>query len=193
MHLGHQRILQRVLDEARRRGLQSLVFTFEPTPREYFSSGEPAGAADAVPREVRGVVRASASSGCIARASSAHLESLEPEAFIEQLLVRTLRREAPRRRRRLSLRARRGPGTLADLQAAGRRAGFTVEQVGSVTADGVRVSSTAVREALAAGDMDRARQLLGRYYSMTGRVIRGQRLGPAAGHADRQRQSVPPR
>jgi len=53
--------------------------------------------------------------------------------------------------------------------------------VGSVIADGVRVSSTAVREALAAGDMQRARRLLGRHYAMTGRVVRGNGLGRQLG------------
>jgi riboflavin kinase/FMN adenylyltransferase len=110
----------------------------------------------------------------------ARLGSLEPGAFIERLLVRTLGvrhlvvgddfRFASRR-----------SGTLADLEAAGPRWGFTVEQVGSVNVDGVRVSSTAVREALAGGDMERARRLLGRWYSMTGRVVRGKRLGTQLG------------
>jgi riboflavin kinase/FMN adenylyltransferase len=110
----------------------------------------------------------------------ARLESLDPDAFIESLLVRTLRV------RHLVIGddfrfARGRTGTTADLQAAGARAGFTVEQVASVIADGVRVSSTAVREALGAGDMERARRLLGRHYSMTGRVVHGRNLGRQLG------------
>jgi riboflavin kinase/FMN adenylyltransferase len=77
--------------------------------------------------------------------------------------------------------ARGRAGTAADLQAAGQRHGFTVEQVPSVICDGVRVSSTAVREALGAGDMERARRLLGRHYSMTGRVVHGRNLGRQLG------------
>ena len=179
VHLGHQRILQRVLDEANRRGLESLVFTFEPTPREYFSSASPPARLTRF-REKFTVLSGLGLGWMFCPRFDHQLESLEPEAFIGQLLVGTLRV------RHLVVGddfrfARRRAGTVADLQAAGRRAGFTVEQVGSVTADGVRVSSTAVREALAAGEMDRARHLLGRYYSMTGRVIRGRNLGRQLG------------
>jgi riboflavin kinase/FMN adenylyltransferase len=179
VHRGHQRILQRVLDEARRRGLDSLVFTFEPTPREYFESVSPPARLTRF-RERFTMLSRLGIGWVYCPRFDAHLESLEPDAFIERLLVRTLGvkhlvvgddfRFAKRR-----------AGTLADLQAAGPRAGFTVEQVASVMLDGVRVSSTAVREALAAGDMERARHLLGRHYSMTGRVIRGRNLGRQLG------------
>jgi len=151
VHLGHQRILQRVLDEANRRGLESLVFTFEPTPREYFNSASPPARLTRF-REKFAVLSGLGLGWMFCPRFDHQLESLEPEAFIGRLLVGTLRV------RHLVVGddfrfARRRAGTVGDLQAAGRRAGFTVEQVGSVSSDGVRVSSTAVREALAAGDM----------------------------------------
>jgi riboflavin kinase/FMN adenylyltransferase len=109
------------------------------------------------------------------------LESVEPQVFMEDLLAR-----------RLGVRhlvvgddfrfAHRRAGTLADLRATGPRLGFSVEQVASViTPEGVRVSSTAVRDALASGDMAGARRLLGRPYEMTGRVVSGLRLGQELG------------
>jgi riboflavin kinase/FMN adenylyltransferase len=179
VHLGHQRILKRVTDEAARRGLASLVFTFEPTPREYFSSGSPPARLTRL-REKFGLLADLGLGWMFCPRFDAGLEALEPDAFVERLLVRTLgvRHLVVGDDFRF---ARRRAGTLADLRAAGPRAGFTVEQVGSVTADGVRVSSTAAREALAAGDTERARRLLGRYYSMTGRVVRGNRLGRQLG------------
>ena len=179
VHLGHQRILQQVIDQAKRRGLESLVFTFEPTPREYFSSASPPARLTRL-REKFAVLAGLGVRWMFCPRFDSRLESLEPDAFIEQLLVGTLRV------RHLVVGddfrfARRRAGTLADLQAAGPRAGFTVEQVSSVISDGVRVSSTAVREALATGDMERARRLLGRHYSMTGRVVRGRNLGRQLG------------
>jgi riboflavin kinase/FMN adenylyltransferase len=110
----------------------------------------------------------------------AALESLEPEAFIRRLLVDTLHV------RHLVVGddfrfARRRAGTVRELEAAGPASGFTVEQVGSVVVDGVRVSSTAVRAALARGDLAGARRLLGRDYSMSGRVVRGAQLGRSLG------------
>ncbi len=179
VHVGHQRILRRVLDEARRRGLESLVLTFEPTPREYFASASPPARLTRF-RERFTLLAAMGLDWVYCPRFDAQFESLEPDAFVEQLLVRKLRVKHLVVGDDFHF-ARRRAGTLADLQAAGPRGGFMVEQVQSVIVDGVRVSSTAVREALAAGDMERARRLLGRYYAMTGRVIRGRNLGRQLG------------
>jgi riboflavin kinase/FMN adenylyltransferase len=72
-------------------------------------------------------------------------------------------------------------GTLEDLRAAGRRFGFGVTEVPPVFRDGERVSSTAIREALKSGDLDAARSMLGRDYSISGRVVRGLGLGKQLG------------
>lgn len=179
VHLGHQRILRRVKEEAESRGLASLAFTFEPTPREYFSAAAPPARLMRF-REKFAVLAELGIGWLYCPRFDAYLEALEPQAFIEELLVRNLRV------RHLVVGddfrfARRRSGTLADLERSGARHGFTVEQVGSVQADGVRVSSTAVREALAGADMELARRLLGRHYAMTGRVVRGQQLGRQLG------------
>src|SRR6185295_20395145 len=72
-------------------------------------------------------------------------------------------------------------GDFALLRETGARAGFEVVQMDSVLVDGVRVSSTVVRELLAAGRLDDAARLLGRPYSLSGRVVQGQRLGSHLG------------
>jgi riboflavin kinase/FMN adenylyltransferase len=179
VHLGHQRILRRVTAEADARGLASLVFTFEPSPREYFSRTLPPARLTRF-REKFGLLRGLGIEWMFCPRFDAGLEALEAGVFIERLLVRALQV------RHLVVGddfrfARARAGTLADLQAAGPRYGFTVEQVASVAMSGVRVSSTAVREALGGGDMERARSLLGRYYAMTGRVVRGDRRGRQLG------------
>jgi riboflavin kinase/FMN adenylyltransferase len=91
--------------------------------------------------------------------------------------------------------ARRREGTLEHLQRAGRALDFGVEQVPSVIVDGIRVSSTAIREALWDGKMDRATALLGRPYRMSGRVVRGESVGRSLGYPTanvdlRRRQSA---
>ncbi len=179
VHRGHQRILARVTAEAAARGLASLVFTFEPTPREYFDRVSPPARLTRF-REKFGLLAGFGLQWLFCPRFDAGLESLGPAEFVDKFLAGFLRV------RHLvvgdDFRFARGrSGTIADLLARGARAGFTVEQVGSLTAEGVRVSSTAVREALAAGDMDRARRLLGRDYGMTGRVIRGSSLGRQLG------------
>ena len=77
---------------------------------------------------------------------------------------------------------RQGDGAATDLVAAGKRLGFTVEIVQPVLIDGERVSSTAIRAALDAGDLKSAERWLGRPYSMRGRVVRGRQLGRELGY-----------
>ena len=76
---------------------------------------------------------------------------------------------------------RNGEATGETLRAAGERLGFATEVIEPVQLDGERVSSSAVRAALASGNLERAHRLLGRPYSMIGRVIRGERLGRQLG------------
>ena len=91
--------------------------------------------------------------------------------------------------------ARQREGSSAELMRAGNALRFSVEQVPSVVIDGIRVSSTAIREALLADDMDHATALLGRPYRMSGKVVRGENMGrklgfPTANVDIRRRQSA---
>ncbi len=179
VHLGHQRILDRVHAEATQRGLPSLVFSFEPTPQEVMSHRQPPARLMCLREKV--LVLQEAGVGYLyCPPFDRTLQGLSPEAFIEQLLVRTL----VVRHLVVGDDFRFGHGrvgTFAHLEAAGRQHSFGVEQVSSVTASSLRVSSTAIRTALAAGDLATARQLLGRPYRMVGRVSRGRQLGRELG------------
>ena len=179
LHLGHQLILRRLLDEAAAQSLPSLVFSFEPTPKEHFSKGVPPARLMRF-REKFEALDAAGIDWFYCPRFEASLGSLEPDVFVERLLVRLLGV------RHLVVGddfqfARGRSGTIADLVNAGSRHGFTVEEVGSVVQDGLRVSSTAVRKALATGELERARRLLGRHYQMSGRVVDGQKLGKTLG------------
>lgn len=180
VHLGHRRILERVQAEATRRGLPSLVFSFEPTPQEVMSPPGQAPARLMCLREKFLELNAAGVGYLYCPPFEPALQVLAPEVFIEKLLVRVLGV------RHLvvgdDFRFGHGrSGTYAHLESGGRQHGFDVEQVGSITAGGLRVSSTAIRRALAGGDMATARQLLGRPYRMVGRVSRGRQLGRELG------------
>ena len=179
VHLGHQRILQRVQDEATARGLPSLMFSFEPTPQEYFSGDTP----PARLMKFREKYHALSDFGIQAffcPRFEQKLSSLEPDDFARLLLHDVLRvkhlvvgddfRYAKNR-----------AGTIDDLNVAGNKLGFTVEQVGSVISSGERVSSTLIRRHLQQGEMAKAAALLGRNYFMSGRVVSGQQLGNTLG------------
>jgi riboflavin kinase/FMN adenylyltransferase len=179
VHVGHQRILNRVVAEAGDRGLPAVVFSFEPTPAEFFAADTPPARLTRFREKFEVLEQFDLDWLCCPPFDSS-LEKLDPGEFIERLLVERLRVKhlvvgddfhfAKNRR-----------GTIDDLRAGGLQFGFSVERVASVIEDGVRVSSTAIREKLASGDLGGAKRLLGRYYRMTGRVIGGIKLGKQLG------------
>ena len=179
LHLGHRQILARVQAEAAARQLPALVFSFEPTPKEYFSRGTPPARLMKFRDKYLALEKLGIDWFFCPRFDAA-LAGMTPDAFIDRLLID-----------RLHVRhvvvgddfrfAHKRSGSLADLRRRGAEAGFSVEQVGSVIVDGERVSSSAVRAALAAGDLAKARQLLGRGYRMAGIVVQGQQLGRELG------------
>lgn len=180
VHLGHQRLLERVVTVAAERELPGVVMSFEPSPKEYFG-GTSAPARLMSFREKFVALEAGGIDGFYCPRFDAAMASMTPAEFMEALVVGGLGV------RGIvvgdDFRFGRGQsGGVADLVAAGDRHGFEVEQVPSVVVDGRRVSSTAIREALAAGDLDAAERLLGRRYEMIGRVIAGERLGRELGY-----------
>lgn len=179
LHVGHRRILGRVKEEAVRRGLPALVFSFEPTPQEMMSPGS----APARLMRFREKVIALKESGIQALFCppfDRSLQELAPQDFVARLLVGTLavRHLVVGDDFRFGYRR---AGGLAELERGGQAHGFGVERVGSVIRDGVRISSTAVRTALAAGNLEEAGQMLGQPYRMMGRVVRGRQLGRQLG------------
>jgi riboflavin kinase/FMN adenylyltransferase len=181
IHRGHQAMLQRLLAGARARGLQGCVLTFEPHPREFF-------AADAAPTRLtslREKLELLAANG-VERTHVQHFDrafaSLSPDSFVEQVLAGRLRARWLLIGEDFRFGAKRA-GDLALLQRLGTRHGYEVEVLPAVAQGGARVSSSAVRAALAAGDLARAETLLGRAYSISGRVVHGRKLGRELGFA----------
>ncbi|MFW2404054.1 MAG: bifunctional riboflavin kinase/FAD synthetase, partial [Gammaproteobacteria bacterium] len=179
VHIGHRRIVERVLSEAAGRGLPSVVLSFEPTPREYFTRGTPPARLTRFREKFEKFDRLGLD-WFFCPPFDAAMANLEPMEFVDRLLVDTLNVK------HLVVGddfvfARNRAGTVAHLHAAGSERGFSVEQVHSVVEHGVRVSSTEIRAALAAGDMSRAQLLLGEPYGITGRVVDGQKLGKVLG------------
>jgi riboflavin kinase/FMN adenylyltransferase len=177
VHRGHLAMLSRLREAAEDLRLPAAVLTFDPPPREFF-------ARDAAPARLstlRAKLVAFRTSGVerahVARFDAA-LASLTPERFIEDVLVR-----------RLGVRwvlvgddFRFGKGRTGDVAVLREHAHtFSVEAMRTVAVDGERASSTAVREALARGDLTRATALLGRPYAISGRVAHGEKRGRELG------------
>ncbi len=179
VHRGHQHMITAVRAAAVRLGLPAAVITFEPTPREFFEGG----AAPARLTRLREKLEALASYGVdrvLVLRFDRRVLAIGASLFVERLLVVGL--GVSHMVVGLDFHfARRREGNLALLQEAGRRHGFTVEEVGRYMDEGERVSSSLVRDALGRGDLERARKLLGRPYRMAGRVRRGAQLGRTLG------------
>lgn len=179
VHRGHQHMIAAVRAAAIRVGLPAAVITFEPTPREFFEGD----AAPARLTRLREKLEALASYGVdrvLVLRFERRVQAMGATEFVERLLVDGLGVRHMVVGHDFHF-ARRREGNLALLQEAGRRHGFTVEEVGRYMDEGERVSSSLVRDALGRGDLERARKLLGRPYRMAGRVRRGAQLGRTLG------------
>jgi riboflavin kinase / FMN adenylyltransferase len=179
VHLGHQAMLAELKRAAARLGLAACVLTFEPHPREFFAPDKAPTRLTSLREKLMLLAELGVDRVHLCRFSYAFAQ-IAAEDFIERILARGLGARWLLVGDDFRFGARRG-GDLAMLRQAGPRLGLEVAAMASVVQDGERVSSTSVRAALAAGALDRAARLLGRAYSMSGRVVRGDGLGRKLG------------
>jgi len=179
LHIGHRQILDRVRLVAAEQQLPSLVFSFEPLPKEYFSQGLPPARLMKFREKFQALDELGFDWFFCPRFEPA-FANLEPDTFIDELLVNLLGVRCLIVGDDFQF-ARKRSGNIEDLIRKGAEHGFNVEQVGSVTEHEERVSSSVVRQALADGDPDKARHLLRGCYRMSGTVVRGQLLGRKLG------------
>lgn len=175
LHLGHQAMLARLQDVARVRDLPSCVLSFEPHPREFFAPEQAPARLSSLREKAEHLQRLGIDRLHVFRFDRT-FSALTAGAFIEQVLGRTLQARYVLVGDDFRYGAKRA-GDFALLQSAGRSLGFDAECLPTVEIGGERASSTAVRSALAAGELDHAARLLGQPYSISGRVVHGDKLG----------------
>lgn len=181
IHLGHQAMLGRVQEHAERLGTHTVLMSFDPLPHEFFKPD--AGTTRLTNlREKTNALRSlrQCPDHFLVCGFDRALAGLEPEAFIDQILVE-----------RLAIRGivigddfrfgKARKGDFAQLVEAGEAHGFEVVALSTHNMDNTRVSSTRVRERLAADDFDAVEKLLGRPYMIEGRVAHGDKLGRTIG------------
>jgi riboflavin kinase/FMN adenylyltransferase len=179
VHLGHQQMIGVLKARARELRSAATVLVFEPSSKEFI---DPRGAPARLTRwrekflalESLGVDR------LVTLRFDEHMRGMTPQAFVDELMVRGLgaRHVVVGHDFRYGCNA---GGNIETLKTAGLQHGFGVEEMAPFVFDGVRVSSTAVRERLQRGEYVSAGRLLGRPYRMTGRVVHGQELGRTLG------------
>ena len=180
VHRGHQAMLALLKNEAQHRGVPSCVMTFEPHPRDYFAAlankPELAPPRIATLRDKLTELAACGIDQAVVLPFDARLASQPPENFIDDVLVQGLGVKYVLVGDDFRFGARRAGG-YAMLDAAGQRLGFDVARMNTYEVQSTRVSSSAVRQALCAGDMLQTASLLGRPYSISGHVVHGRKLG----------------
>lgn len=180
VHLGHQKVLARVKQQSAAMGLPTLVIVFEPQPMEYFL-GVCANARLTTLREKLEVFHSYGIDTVLCIRFNAEFASFSAKRFIQEILLDKLNVKYLAVGDDFSF-GRNRVGGFEILQEHAKHSDFQVERVSTLQRDGTKVSSTHVRQALAVGDFGLAHELLGRPYSMSGRVAHGNRLGHQIGY-----------
>ncbi len=175
IHLGHQMILRHLVERGEQLSLPTVVMTFLPAPNEYFQKHKSSPRLFGLSSRYLSV-REHGIDVMLVLPFNSGLANTGAEEFIRRILVAGLGV-------RYILTGddfRFGAGRTGNhelLRRFGQKYGFRVERFHTVSDSSARISSTRIREALAAGDLQAARQMLGENYSITGRVIHGDKRG----------------
>jgi riboflavin kinase/FMN adenylyltransferase len=179
VHLGHQQMIGVLKSRAAELRAAATVLVFEPSSKEFI---DPEGAPPRLTRwrEKFVALAAQGVDRLVTLRFDEYMRAMTPECFVDELIVEGLgtRHMVVGNDFRYGCNA---VGTIETLRAAGAARGFGVEQIEPFVFDGMRVSSTAVRERLAQSDYAGAQRLLGRPYRMLGRVVHGRELGRTLG------------
>ena len=193
LHLGHQTLLASVIAKSRSLGVPSIVMSFEPTPKEFFSTDNPPARLMRFREKFDVLAEYKVDIFFCPRFNPA-MRGIRADDFIRQILVHGMNA------RHIVVGddfrfARKREGSIDDLRRTQKALQFGVDRMPSIVKDTVRVSSTAIRESLAIGNLARATSLLGRPYRMSGRIVKGRQVGRTLGMATanvdlRRRQSA---
>jgi riboflavin kinase / FMN adenylyltransferase len=179
VHLGHQKMIGVLKARAAELRSTATVLVFEPSSKEFI---DPEGAPPRLTRwrEKFLALAAQGVDRLVTLRFDEYMRAMTHECFVDELIVEGLgtRHMVVGNDFRYGCNA---GGTIDSLRAAGEARGFGVEQIAPFVFDGVRVSSTAVRERLGSSDFAGAERLLGRPYRMLGRVVQGRQLGRTLG------------
>ncbi|MDR2876194.1 MAG: bifunctional riboflavin kinase/FAD synthetase [Methylobacillus sp.] len=175
VHLGHRAVINRLLEQSREQWLMPSVLTFEPHPREFFAPQLAPARLTSLREKLEMFEELGVGRVYLCRFDQT-FAAMPAQAFVDTIL------------RRLDTRMifigrdfHFGAGREGDIMTL-VRAGIEVENVPNVNVDKTRVSSTAIRKALAQGDLARAARLLGRPYGLSGHVTHGDKLGRELGY-----------
>lgn len=194
VHLGHQKIIRRVVERAKEIGGMSCVVTFDPHPREVLMPDTAPDLLTSTKKKIELLEALGLDAVCLIRFTR-EFAQVEARKFVKDFLINTLRTRAIVE----GYDWRFGKGRKGDvelLREIGKDNGYEVEQVDGVVIDGQIVSSTLIREMVLEGDLDKAAAYLGREYSITGDIVEGSRMGREIGfptaNIEPHHEAIPP-
>ncbi len=194
VHLGHQKIIRRVVERAKEIGGMSCVVTFDPHPREVLIPDTAPDLLTSTKKKIELLEALGLDAVCLIRFTR-EFAQVEARKFVKDFLINTLRTRAIVE----GYDWRFGKGRKGDvelLREIGKDNGYEVEQVDGVVIDGQIVSSTLIRELVLEGDLDKAAAYLGREYSITGDIVEGSRMGREIGfptaNIEPHHEAIPP-
>ncbi|MFM8759256.1 MAG: riboflavin biosynthesis protein RibF, partial [Methylophilaceae bacterium] len=180
MHLGHQTLLRELVRYAGLNNLASAVMTFEPHPREFFTPHHAPARLASLREKLEWCAELGVNHVFLVRFDQT-FANISSQDFLQHVLIHSIRAQAVMVGEDFRFGAGRSGG-VAQIAEAGIKL-ITLPEVLIETSNGhQRISSTAVRNALAAGELSVAKRLLGRNYSISGTVVRGQQLGRQVGY-----------
>jgi len=181
VHVGHQKILSRLRETAGKNGGETVVITFWPHPRLVLHPEDTSLKLLNTFEEKAALLKAQGIHHLVRIPFTKEFSQLSSEEFITQIIVNTIGT------RKLVIGhdhhfGKNREGSFEQLLADGPKYGFEVEEIPRQDIDHVGVSSTKIRQALEDGDIDTATHFLGNFYSLTGRVVMGDKLGRLLGY-----------
>ena len=179
VHRGHQALLKKLTEKANELGLQSCVMTFEPHPIEYFAPEKAPSRILSLRDKLEALASHQISTVAVEHFNST-FANLSPEEFVKEILAHRLQVKYLLIGDDFHYGAKRA-GNFESLSLASEKYGFKLECMPTLSENGERVSSSAIRAALQKGDMASARTLLGGPYMVSGHVLHGQKLGRSLG------------
>jgi riboflavin biosynthesis protein ribF len=180
VHLGHQKIVERVVTTARQEGLLATVFTFFPHPRMVVQHDKGLKLIHTL-EEKKQLLQQLGVDLLVVQPFNEAFAQLTAEEFVSTILVEHLnvKKVIIGYDHRFG---RNRTANIDDMRLFGKKYGFAVEEISVQEVDEVSVSSTKIREALNKGDVTTAEHYLGTPYSLTGRVVHGLKLGRTLGY-----------
>ena len=179
LHIGHQALINRTIEKASELSLPSVVFSFEPTPTDYFAKNEKQLRLTSF-RQKYHLIKEMGINNFYVPPFDSKMEEMSVDNFIDFHLLKNLNVKHLIVGDDFKF-AKNKSGSIVELEQSSRSNNFSVESVSTIEIDFKRVSSTLIRQLLLDNQLEAANRYLGRNYFIEGRVIYGQQLGRTIG------------